>query len=79
MFTYTISYYGSGFIYSDYPFTNFIVYANQSSTAKYAYYHLQLADLHFYKLARIDMLIGCNVFPLLDRPQSNIKHTTGLS
>lgn len=42
------------------------------------YHHLQLADPRFDEPAHIDMLIGCDVFPFLVRPQSGIIHTIGL-
>lgn len=48
------------------------------SSVRAQYQDLQFADPDFDRPARIDMLLGCDVFPYLIRPCSKIIHTDSL-
>lgn len=82
MFIHTTSYYGSDFSCCDMivlPRITSLMSANRLAPSVCSQYHnLELADPHFDEPTRINMLIGCDVFPFLVRPQSEVIHTTGL-
>lgn len=58
--------------------TSFMPARPLPSSVRAQYQNLQLADPDFDKPARIDMLLGCDVFPYLIRPCSKIIHSDSL-
>lgn len=62
------------------PSTNYIIHASQTFTikCKCAVSKPPIADPDFDRPARIDMLLGCDVFPYLIRPCSKIIHSDSL-